>query len=291
MPVLLVALPLWLVISGVFAMWYYFRLEREEALVEQTRFATSVSEPMLADDLRKVVEVIGERHASSEAAAKNLTRAASMIEGLLGPTNAGYAVTRIRGPGEWPLLQVTLRGKNMQSPAIWVVSSYDSRPGSAGVEANATGLVATLAAAQAMATDEPDTTVHFVFIPHANDLESPVLETLTKLKETVGEAAAILCVEAMGAGEPLWISSRDTEADPLGKIEGLGSVRGAEVVCLGDDLDSASVMFEMGMPAVRVATRPMVMTSEADDKLPSVTTLAASTGRLIELIRRCAAAR
>lgn len=290
MPVILVVLPLWLVASGVFAMWYYFRQERAEALVEQARFATTVSQSLLADDLRKVVEVIGERHASSESAGKNLIRAAAMIEGLLGPSNAGFAVTRVRGPGEWPLIQITLRGKNQQSPAVWVIASYDSRPGSTGAEANATGLVATLAAAQAMAADQVDRSVHFMFIPHANDLESPVMETLTKLSEIVGDPAAILCVEAMGAGDQLWISSRDTEAAPLGLIESLGTVRGAEVVCLGDDVDTASVMFEMGMAATRVATRPMVMATESDDKMPSTATLAASTGRLIELIRRCAAA-
>ena len=290
MPVMLVALPLWLVASGAFAMWYYFRQERAESLVEQARFATSVSQSLIGDDLRKMVEVIGERHGSSESGAKNLTRAAAMIEGLLGPTNAGYAISKIRGPGEWPLIQVTLRGKDPQLPEVWVVSSYDSRPGSKGVEANATGLVATLAAAQAMAADQPRASVHFVFIPHANDLDSPVMETLTKLREIIGEAAAILCVEAMGAGDQLWISSRDAEARTLGLIDGLGSVRGAEVVCLGDDVDTASVMFEMGLAASRVATRPMVIASESDDQLPSVATLAASTGRLIELIRRCAAA-
>ena len=111
--------------------------------------------------------------------------------------------------------------------------------------------------------------IHFVFLPHANDPESPVLETATKFKEIAGSPKAVLCVEAMGAGEQLWLSSRDTAAAPLALVQGLGSVRGAEVVCLGDDVDLASILFEMGLPAVRVATRPLVLPDEADDKLPA----------------------
>lgn len=288
---LLVGLPLWLIASGVFAMWYYFHQERKSELLEQERFATTVSEVSLEDDLKKIVEVIGERNGSSEKAAANLGRMASMIEGTLGPANTGYTVRRIAGPAEWPLLQVTLRGSNVAEKAVWVISSYDSRPGSPGVEANATGVAATLAAAQALAAEKPTASVHFLFIPHANDPEAPVLETATQVKSLVADAKAILCVESMGAGETLWLSSRDTAAFPLGKISGLGSVKGAEVVCLGEDQDLASVLFEMNAPAVRVATRPMVTPDESDAPPGSPGLLAASAGRLVELIRRCAAPR
>jgi hypothetical protein len=288
---MLVLLPLWLLMSGASAVWYYFHQEKKEALVEQARFAQTVSAPALADDLRKLVEIIGERNGSSENAAKNLTRTASMIEGLLGPANTGYPVKKERGPADWPLIRVTVAGKNPDSPAVWVISSYDSRPGSPGVEANATGLTATMAAAQALADQKPETAIHFVFLPHANDPDSPVLETATKFKEMAVSPKAVLCVEAMGAGEELWLSSRDTAAAPLALVQGLGSVRGAEVVCLGDDVDLSSILFEMDLPAVRVATRPVVTAAEPDDKLPSPAAVAASTGRLVELIRRCAGLR
>jgi hypothetical protein len=92
----------------------------------------------------------------------------------------------------------------------------------------------------------------------------------------------------MGNGGELWLSSRDTAAAPLNQAAGLGSVKGAEVICMGDDADLASVLFQLGLPAVRVATRPMVNADEADATLPATDTLAASTGRLVELIRRCA---
>ena len=289
---LLVLLPLWLVGSGGGALWYYFHREKKQALVEQERFAQNVSAPLLGDDLRKIVEVIGERNASSESAAANLSRTASMIEGLLGPSNTGYAVRQNKGPAKWSLLQVTLTGKNPDAPAVWVLTSYDSRAGSRGAESNATGLAATLAAAQALARDKPKVSVHFLFMPHANDLESPVIETAAKflaLAKPAGPPKAMLCVESMGAGEPLWLSSRDTTAAPLNLVSGLGAVYGAEVVCLGEDTDLASTLFEMNLPAVRVSTRPLLLPDEADDRVPFAPTVAASTGRLIELIRRCAA--
>jgi hypothetical protein len=56
-------------------------------------------------------------------------------------------------------------------------------------------------------------------------------------------------------------------------------------------VDLSSILFEMNLPAVRVATRPVVTAAEPDDKLPSPATVAASTGRLVELIRRCAGLR
>lgn len=286
--VMLVVLPLWLVSSGAFAMWYYFHNERKTELLEQERFATTVSAESLADDLKKIVEVIGERNGSSETASANLGRIASMIEGTLGPSNTGYTVRRMAGPKQWPLLQATLRGTDDKAGDVWVISSYDSRPGSPGVEANATGIVAGMAAAQAVAADIPASNVHFLFIPHTNDPEAPILETATQLKSLIGDSKNILCVEAMGAEETLWLTSRDTSAPPLSRIQGLGSVRGAEVVCLGEDQDLASVLFEMNLPAVRVATRPMLTPEESDNATSDPALLAGSTGRLVELIRRSA---
>jgi hypothetical protein len=288
---LLVLLPVWLIASGAAALWYYFHLEKKEALVEQERFVQSVSIPMLEDDLKKIVEVIGERNTASDAAKTGLSRAASMVEGLLGPSNTGYAVKRIRGPMEWPILQVTITGKKADRP-VWVITSYDSRPGSKGAEVNGSGLAATLAAAQALAADKPLQPIHFIFLPHVNDPESPVADTVAaflQLAQSAPLTNSLLCVEAMGAGESLWLSSRDSNSAVFEQLDGIGKVYGAEVVCLGDDVDLASLLFESGVPAVRVATRAMLPASERDDETPSASNVAASTGRLIELIRRSAA--
>lgn len=290
---LLILLPIWLLASGGIALWYYFHREKQQSQIEQARFAQAVSTPMLEDDLKKIVQVIGERNGSSETAAANLSRTASMIEGLLGPSNTGYTVQKHRGPADWPILEVSVKGKIQESPAVWVVTTYDSPLGSPGAEANATGLAATLAAAQALAADKPTAAVHFVFFPHGNDRDSPVMETCTKFleltKATSVPTRAVLVVEAMGAGESLWLSSRDTSAIPLNFVSGIGSIHGAEDICLSDDTDLASSLFEMNLPAVRVSTRAQVTADQKDAELPFAPTVAASTGRLIELIRRCAA--
>lgn len=287
--VLLVILPVWLFGSGIGALWYYFHLERKEALVEQERFARKVSTPQLGDDLRKIVEIIGERNTSTAAAAEGLSRTASMIEGLLGPSNTGYTVRRHKGPTRWPILQVTISGKSPQSPAIWVLASYDSPAGSRGAEANASGLAATLAAAQALAADKPAPPVHLVFLPHSNEKEAPTLDTATKFTELArasGTPGAVLCVEAMGAGEALWLSSRDEAANTVEMAAGLGKVYGTEIVYPNDEADLAGILSQLGMPAFRVSTRAVVTATEDDSRQPFTPTVAASTGRLIELIRR-----
>lgn len=287
--VLLVVLPVWLVASASVGIWLLFRHEKKEAEVQQARFSQAVSTPLLADDLKKIVTVIGERNASSETAAANLSRMSSMIDGLLGPSNTGYEVKKQKGPATWPILHVAIRGKSDESP-LWVVTSYDSPPGSKGAEANATGLAATIAAAQALAGEKPARAIHFAFLPHANDPESPILETATIFRDMIREnpPSTILCVEAMGADESLWLTSRNTEAPALSKIQDLGKVVGAEVACLGEDSDLASVLFEMDQPSVRVATRAILTPGEADDREPFAPTVAASAGRLVELIRRLA---
>jgi hypothetical protein len=290
---LLVSIPVWLLLSGAVGIWLHFRNDAKQALVEQERFAQSVSESQIEDSLKKLVTFIGERNPSSDDAAKNLKRAAAMIEGQLGPSNTGYTVHRTPGPATWPLIHVTLSGSQPDLPSVWVLASYDSKSGSPGAEANATGLTATLAAAQALANDKPARTVHFAFIPHANDPESPVIDTAAKFRELTEKSGAphsVLYIEAMGAGESLWLSSRDTNASPLNLIQNLGSIHGAEDVCLADDTDFTSILFEMGLSSVRVATRPVVTADETDQQIPPASTVAASTGRLVELIRRCATA-
>jgi len=282
--------PLALFASAGIALWLNFRGAKKAEAIEQERFAQQVSEPLMTDDLKKIVEVIGERNASSDSGKQGLSRMASMIEGLLGPSNTGYPVTRTLGPQEWPLLSITIHGKKPDAAPLWIITSYDSRVGSPGVEANASGLAATLATAQALARDKPEHAIHFVFLPHANDPASPVQETSAKLQKFMAEfpkPAAILCVEAMGAGDKLWIYSADPTAKPLERVKDLGTIHTAETIYNSERPDMTRIFNKQGLPAVRVATRAAVSPEEADARMPSTGNLAAATGRLIELVRRC----
>lgn len=287
-PLLLVILPVWLIVSAGFGLYKYFSDEKSAAIEEAQRFAKSVSAESMADDLNKIINVIGERHTGKP---EKLSATASMIRGVLGPSNTGYEVKAVTGPGAFPLLHVTIPSEKADAAPLWVLTSYDSPTGSRGAERNATGLAATLATAQALAGEKPARPIHLLFLPHANDLDSPVAETALISSKLIGASPApkaILCIEAMGDAETLILSSRDTTALPAVEFADLGKILGAEVVCLGEDSDLASTLFEMDRPAVRVATRPMLLPDEADDKLPFAPTLASSTGRLIELLRRLA---
>jgi hypothetical protein len=102
----------------------------------------------------------------------------------------------------------------------------------------------------------------------------------------VGEASSVLVVESTGAGKTLLVSSRDAENRALAQVTGLGEVVGAEAICLEEDFDLSSALFELGLPAVRVATRPVVKADEADDKAPDPAVHAAATSALTDLIRR-----
>jgi hypothetical protein len=287
-PWLLVILPLWLVASAAFALVKYFKDEKADAAEEAQRFAKSVSSKSIADDLRKTIDVIGERNTGSP---ENLSATASMIAGSLGPSNTGYAVQQIKGPAGFPILMVGVASKNADASPVWLLTSYDSPPGSRGAEKNASGLAATLAAAQALAESSPAHPIRFLFLPHANEADAPIIETALAVANMIkAEPApkAILCVEAMGDAETLILSSRDTTAIPSVDFQDLGKALGAEVTCLGDDFDLASTLFEMNLPAIRVATRPTLLPDEKDDKQPFAPTVAASAGRLVELARRLA---
>ncbi len=185
------------------------------------------------------------------------------------------------------MIQATVPGEKSIASPVWVLTSYDSPLGSRGAEKNASGLAATLAAAQALADATPSRPIRFLFIPHVNESEAPVLETALLVSQHISEKhSAILCVEAMASAETLILTSRDTEATPVEEFAGLGKILGAEVTCLGDDFDLASTLVETGLPAIRIATRPTLLPDEKDDMVPFAPTLAASTGRLVELIQR-----
>lgn len=285
-PWLLVILPVWLIASGVFAIVKYFKDQDTKQAQTEQRFAKSVSSESIADDLKKIISLIGERNTSKP---EQLAAIASMIQGILGPSNTGYQVYNIKSPTDFPIIKVSISSPNESAGPIWILTSYDSPDQSRGAEKNATGLAATLATAQSLADFAPAQPIHFLFLPHVNEDDAPISKTaitVSKLIEAEAEPRAVFCIEAMGDAETLIFSSRDTTALPAVDFEDLGKILGAEVVCLGDNFDLSSTLFEVNLPAIRISTRPTLLLNESDDKIPFAPTVAASTGRLIELIRR-----
>jgi len=252
---LLVLLPAWLVVSGALALWIWWRGEQAAKEAELVKFTTPITAERVADDLEKLASWVGPRGLASEAERRGLDRAAAMIEGALGPSNAGYRVERWPGPdtgvGEWPVLVATLRGDEREP--LWLVAGYDTEPGRV-VARNSSGLAAMLGVAQALAGQSPGRPVKFAFLPHVHGDAAPVAETVTRFLERKQAAWRMLAVEAIGPGGVLVVSSRGTEwlDDPA--IEARARIVGAEQVCLQEDVDLASVLFEMGAPALRVAS-------------------------------------
>lgn len=290
---LFIGLPVWLVLSAGFAIWFQLRKGADETSdVPERRFVQMVSEKQVADDLEKLLGPIGERNGSSETSARNLGRAAAFISGSLGPSNTGYNVSRHRGPADWPLIEVSVPGTKTAAPPLWLVAAYDSPPVSPGAENNTSGVAALLAAARELAADETRIPIRLVFLPHFNDPDSPKLETARILLDHIGKsggASRILCVETMGLSPSLWLTARDTQLiPPAENLLNLATVHGAETVCLSDDSDLASLLHEIGLPALRIATGPVFPVSEAPEKLPAPDILTRSATALVELVRRLA---
>lgn len=289
--VLLWLLPLWLLVSSAVGLWLHFGKKERGEEAGGLRFSSEVSAEELADDVSKLLGFVGERHGDDAAGARGLDRAAAMIEGSLGPSNAGYRVERLAGPpmpaGRWPILMVKVRGKDDDAPALWVVAGYDSRPGKVGAEANASGVASVMAAARAMAEDLPERPVFFAFVPHVHRADEAKIATLRLLRDRIKEAEAVMVVEATGAAEGLQASTSDAGSAILGKLEGLVTAVGMESIrSEGDAADLSAVLCELGLPACRVSTRGVVGEDEPDDRAPDSAVHAGATTRLVEVIRR-----
>ncbi|MFC7336575.1 hypothetical protein ACFQY0_05240 [Haloferula chungangensis] len=281
---MLVILPFWLFVSALLGLWKYHHDSKKEEVFEPSKFTTPIEAERLADDMRKLVEIVGPRNVSSDDGKRGLKRAASMVQGALGAGNAGYRVELEKGVGEagfeWPVIVATLPGGSGQ--ALWVVTGYDTL--GSGVEANSSGVVSVLAVARALAGEKPLRPIKFAFLPHAYDPEAPVVELLDQFSASMGKPDLVLVVESMGAKGELLVSSRELEVLKRPEFEKWATIVGAEAICLEEDFDLASTLFELNQPAVRVATRRVVSAGEADDRMPDRLQHAAATKVLAELV-------
>jgi hypothetical protein len=276
---LLTLLPLWLVVSTVGG-WLLWNRGRENR-PEPSKFQTALSVDGLAADLRKLAEVAGPRHGDSERGATGLRRASAMIQGTLGPGNAGYVVELLPGLrtdfGTWPVIVARLQGEGR--PIVWI-TAYDSPSGSTGVEHNATGTASLLAAAQALAGESMGRPVGFVWVPVGYGNTDSLARMQQRLQAAIGDAEAVIWLEAMGRQESLRWSGEEQIAGSLG-LTGLKA----------GDADGLAPLFAMlageGLPIVGLTTGQPG--EGADDRLPDKAVHHRATTRLLEWIERLAA--
>ena len=208
-PILLVGLPLWLVASTALGLWLW--LKGGEATEEPAKFSTSITTESIASSLNKFTDLVGPRHTASEAGRRGLTRAAAMIEGSLGPSNAGYQIETITAPPvgdeSWPIIIARLPAGDKREP-IWMLTGYDQNPKQTNPAGPVTNLTALIAVAQTLATETSSRPVYFVFLPHFFDDRAPVPDTLRALQRFIDrkESGGFLAsVQAMSDGEHLTI--------------------------------------------------------------------------------------
>lgn len=277
MVILLCTVPLWLLVSGGLGIWGYFRHQEGERKKESARYATAVSASSMADDFRKLTDVIGVRHPSVDGG-RGLTRAASWIEGLLGPSNTGYKVQSVLGPeiGRWPILRIDLRGTDERAAPLWIVAAYDTSEQESSLQEASSALVAALSSAQAIAGEKPVRPVRFVFLPSSRqpDIESALLRMIRS--ETA--PWSVLGIGPMHQGDLLSVSAAD--GDPamasLGALGAVGPAPAGASAWLGRLSGS-------GLPFAFIRSS---VTTESGSTAAGSESLAASTGRLVELIRR-----
>ena len=169
--ILLMILPVGVVIGTIIFMFMYFYLERED----EKNHAVIVSHGLRVSDLEDMVDKfadrIGQRNIESEQGRVGLRRAASMIEGRLGPQNVGYPVVKSEGKAAhgflWKSLSVEILGEQTPDEVVFAVVSYAG----AGEDADANTVSTLMMLASSMARENPARTIRFVFTPLDLSLE------------------------------------------------------------------------------------------------------------------------
>lgn len=274
---LFIGLPVWLVLSAGAAIWWQFRKGPDsDAGKNDRRFTRTVSEKQVAGDLFKLREYMADRNTRAPESAKTLALTAKWIESTLGPSNTGYHFQRTSAPGDAPILRTTLPGKK-SGEDLWLATAYDTPH--QGVK-DSTALATLLAVAAEMAADQPQRSVHFLFLPHGNDLTASSEKSLAVAAEEVtkqGKASSLLYLDTIG-GPALRVAavSRD-DLPPSSAMLDLASVDESP---LATD-ETPAQLKSHGLPVVKIFSGPA-------SSSPTPAQVARNASALVEFVRRLA---
>ena len=276
--ILLSLVPIWLVMSAGVAVWWSMRGDDKQEEERQQRFAMEMSVERITEDLRKLGKMVGERHTRDETSQRNLTRAAAMIEGILGPSNTGYQVERIVAPKEWPIFRVSLPADD-EAPQLWVVVPYDS-PRNRDTALSDSALASFIATAQALAKDQLKSTLHFLLVPHGHEAESPITDTLKRAQTLMDAPASVFVIGPMGTSPELLCITSNAKSPSARALGELGIISEA-TTSMNEPVNSYQ---PLDLPIVWVSTRRTGSDSDAIE----ANHIAISTGKLVEWLRRTA---
>ena len=158
-------LPIGVVIGTAVFMWMYFAKHQEDSNEQSVIVAPGIRMSDLDDMVGKFTDRIGSRTTETEEGRVGLRRAASMIEGRLGPQNVGFKVRKDEGIAShdllWKSLWVDVRGVEKPEEVVIAAVAYAG----AGKTADANTVSTLMMVASSMAREKPMCTIRFVFLP------------------------------------------------------------------------------------------------------------------------------
>ncbi|MDX1680251.1 MAG: hypothetical protein R3242_05930, partial [Akkermansiaceae bacterium] len=273
----LLLVPLWLALSAAVAVWWSLRSDDQEEEERNRRYALKMSEERIAEDMRKFIEVIGPRNSDHP---EKLVQAAAMIDGTLGPSNTGYTIKRIPGPDEAPVIRASLDQARNKGRPIWVMTSYDTAPGSQSIRADSSAVAALMGIAQTMSRDDLPTDIHFLFLPCGNDPDRPCEVAIRNLQGTMERPALVFYLETMDLGPDLLAlhsgELSEPESESMGQL-GRFSPRDQAI----------PIIHELEQSSLRIL-QIMSGNGLGEDAVPSAANVAITAGKLVEWLRRAA---
>lgn len=203
---LILGLPSGLIITGVIAMFVYFRLDKKRTEIESRILVSkAVNEADLRASVHTLSAAIGPR---TTAVPETVSSARKYIQSTLGPANLGYQVSRVEFEKEgqpWHHLVIDLPGKNdtLRDEVVIVTANYDTPANSPGADGNASGIAGLMSLAQSFAGASTDRSLRFVATVHDappfagtdNTGSASYSATLRERKEKI---AAIVSLEGLG---------------------------------------------------------------------------------------------
>lgn len=210
-------LPIGVVIGTVVFMWAYFVKHQDKTNEQSVIVATGIRMADLQDMVMKFTGSIGPRTIHTESGRTGLRRAASMIEGRLGPQNLGLIVRKDGGVAAhdrlWQSLWVDVRGIDKQDEVVFAAVSY-AGPGEV-TDANTVSTVMMLASS--LAKEKPARTIRLVFLPIDRSPAEQNRWLLDNCLQDGEKCAGIIGLHVMDgepkAGAEDWLVTAPTTAD------------------------------------------------------------------------------
>lgn len=204
--IFILGLPAGLIITGIIAMFVYFRIDKTREQIEaRVLVSKALNEADLRSQVRTLATSIGPRHTD---APETLSSARKYIQSTLGPANLGYRVSReefVKNGQTWHHLVIDLPGKDTKrwDEIVVVAANYDTAPGSPGADASASGVAALMSLAQSFAGASLDRTLRFVVTVHdappfAGTEDMGSLEYAATMSRRHEKIIAVVTLEGMG---------------------------------------------------------------------------------------------